>query len=230
MVPDGFAGVRGPALVVGVLAGFQVVLGVLVATSVTSGLDAGSWPWFARLDRPGSAHTAIRVVLLFGQFVLVWVAVLLVSGLVSWRLRSWRPFLVSGTAMILLDGLMLPYKYVLGRSFPRSGLNDVFVGGLAYPSGHSAHATIAMFLLAAMAGRLWPPLSGRGWWGMRPWTMVLAGTLAVAAGLANIMLSYHWPTDVVGGWTTGMMVFVITHWLQRQGIRSTLDPVSQRRR
>lgn len=200
-----------------VLAGLQVLMGALVATSATAGLDAAVWPWFSQFDRPGAAHLLIRVVRLFGQFWLVWLVVLATSALVSHRVGSWRPFLVSGTTMLVLDGLMVAFKFPLGRSFPRSGLNEVFVGGQAYPSGHAAHATIAMLLLAAMAGRVWPPAPGRGWWGMRPWAVVVAGVLVFGAGVVNIILGYHWLTDVVGGWGIGLMMFVIAHWLQRQG-------------
>jgi membrane-associated phospholipid phosphatase len=217
VLPDGLAGARGPGLAVAVLAGLYLLVAGLVATSVTAGLDADLWPWFDRFDQPGAAHLTIRVVYEFGQFSVVWAAVLVVSALVSRRVHSWRPFLAGGGTMAVLDGLMLAFKYPLGRTFPHSGQNEVFAGGEAFPSGHAAHATIAMLLLAAMIGRLRPPAPGRGWWGMPPWAVVPAVLLAFGAGVVNIMLGYHWTTDVVGGWIIGLMMFVIAHWLQRQG-------------
>ena len=218
VLPGGFGGSRGVWTTVAVLAGLQLLLGLLVATSVTAELDAATLLWFRQFDRPGVAHTVIRIVLLSGQFALVWLTVLVVGALASWKLGTWRPFLVGGTTMILLDALILPYKFLLGRSAPRSGLNEVFVGKESYPSGHAAHATIAMLLLAALAGRVRSPDPARQWWGMWRWTVVVAMTVAVGAGVVNIMLQYHWLTDVLGGWALGLMMFVIANWLQRQDL------------
>jgi membrane-associated phospholipid phosphatase len=218
------AGARGVGMTVAALAGLQVLLGALVATSVTAGLDAAVSSWFIRFDEPGLAHALIRSVYPFGQFWLVWLTVLAASALTSSKVGSLRPFLVGGTTMIVLDGLILPYKYLLGRSFPHSGLNEVFVGAEAYPSGHAAHGTFAMLMLAALISRVRPPAPGRGWWGLQPWAVVPAAVLAFGAGIANTMLGYHWPTDVVGGWTIGLMAFVIAYWLQKGDVTPAAVP------
>jgi undecaprenyl-diphosphatase len=143
-----------------------------------------------------------------------------VSLLVSWRRRSWRPFAVAVGAMGAMDAVMVAFKYPLGRSFPHTGRNSVFGSGPsfeAFPSGHAAHATIGMLLLAVLVTRLLPPDAGHDWWGMRPWTIVLAGLLAFGAGVVNVVQGYHWATDVLGGWLIGLAMFVVAHTLLRPG-------------
>jgi len=223
VLPRGWSSVRPAAVLVGWLAGLYLLLAVLVATSVTAGADADLWSLLGRLNRAGSAHLVIRFLYRFGQFVLVLAAVAGVSALTSVKRRSWRPLLVAVGALGVLDVLMLGFKYPLGRSYPHSGLNRVFGSGPsfeAFPSGHAAHATIGMLLLAALISRLLPASSGRDWWGMRPWSVLLAGVLAFGAGIVNIVQGYHWTTDVLGGWIIGLAVFVVANELLRQG-----DPV-----
>lgn len=220
-LPDGWAAARRPALVAAALAGSYLLLAVLVATSVTAGLDAHLWTWFDRFDGPGAAHLVVRFIYRFGQFSLVLSVVAGASLLTSWRQRSWRPFVVAVGAMGVLDAVMVVFKYPLGRSYPHTGLNSVFGSGPsfeAFPSGHAAHATIGMLLLGVLITRLLPPDTGRrDWWGMRPWTVVLAGLLAFGAGIVNIVQGYHWATDVLGGWLVGLTMFVVAHTLMRPG-------------
>lgn len=219
-LPDGWAAVRRPAVVVGVLAGLYLLLAVLVATSVTAPLDADLWTWFARFNRPGTTHLVVRFIYRFGQFSLVLAAVAGASLLASWKQRSWRPVLVSVGAMGVLDAVMVAFKYPLGRSFPHTGRNSVFGSGPsfeAFPSGHAAHATIGMLLLALLITRLLPPGAGRDWWGMRSWSVLLAVLLAFGAGIVNIVQGYHWATDVLGGWLVGLAMFVVAHTLIRSG-------------
>jgi membrane-associated phospholipid phosphatase len=231
VLPEGWSSVRRSGAVVAVLAGLYLLLAGLVATSVTAGPDADLWAWFDRFDRPGAAHLAIRFVYRFGQFALVLPVVAAVSALTSWRIRSWRPLLVAVGCLGVLDGLMLAFKLPLGRSYPHTGLNTVFGGSgesfQAFPSGHAAHATIGMLLLATLLGRLLPSSAGPDRWGMRPWTVVLAALLAFGAGLANVVQGYHWTTDVVGGWIIGAAMFTVAHALLRQGTPQPDDVIPE---
>lgn len=68
----------------------------------------------------------------------------------------------------------------------------------AFPSGHTADATAALltgaFLLASQA--IAPPAL--------LWTV--AATLAIVTGVSRVALGWHWASDVLGGWLTGIAV------------------------
>ena len=186
----------------------------LVVADVTTAMDGRTQTWFTAVDRPGIAHLTARTLVNAGQFWLVGLVVVAVSALVSLRLRRWRPVLVCGVAMVGMDAALWVIKELTGRTSPHSGLNEVLAGGTSYPSGHAAHATIGLLLLARLAaayrgsvgpGRRWPlrradrPLP-RGY--------LVAGVVAFVVGLATMVLGYHWVMDVVGGWLLGLILFL----------------------
>ena len=90
----------------------------------------------------------------------------------------------------LVDGL----KEWIGRPRPNLGV-DWLPQSLAYPSGHSANS-MAAFLATAL---IVAPPAHRG--------PLAAGaiTLSIVVGLSRIFLGVHWPTDVIGGWTIGLI-------------------------
>jgi undecaprenyl-diphosphatase len=64
----------------------------------------------------------------------------------------------------------------------------------AFPSGHTANATIAYFGAALLLA------GGARWWRR---SVGAALTVAFLVGLSRVMLGVHWPADVVGGWAFG---------------------------
>ena len=98
--------------------------------------------------------------------------------------------LIVLTERLLVDGL----KEWIGRARPDFGVNWL-PHSMAFPSGHSANSMTA-FLATALI--LAPP-EKRG-----PWATG-AVVLAVVVGLSRIYLGVHWPSDVVGGWTLGLL-------------------------
>lgn len=68
----------------------------------------------------------------------------------------------------------------------------------AFPSGHTADATAVLATgayLLAREGILSPPVATS-----------LAAALALGTGVSRVALGWHWSTDVVGGWITGVGV------------------------
>ena len=96
-------------------------------------------------------------------------------------------------------------KAVVQRPRPPEALRVVAAHGWAFPSGHTANATV---VFAAAAGLVTIFVSKRNW-------RVLAWALAVLAtalvGFSRIELGVHWTTDVGASliWTTGWLLTLV---------------------
>jgi membrane-associated phospholipid phosphatase len=98
------------------------------------------------------------------------------SALASWRLDDVAKELIARPRpAAVLDGLELRED----------------IGGLGFPSGHTAMAF-------ALAAALHPILPRRLRW--------VAWALAAAVGLARMYVGVHWPMDVVGGAALGVAI------------------------
>jgi membrane-associated phospholipid phosphatase len=90
---------------------------------------------------------------------------------------------VLGLAPATADKL----KPLLAHSHARAGA--IHLGPASFPSGHSA-AALALALCAVLVA----PAR------LRPLVAVLGGAFAVAVGCALLILAWHMPSDVIGGY------------------------------
>ena len=93
-------------------------------------------------------------------------------------------------------GLVHIQKYAIVRLRPDDHEHLVHVSNPSFPSGHSAssmivYVTIAL-MLAAGTGRTRPAAAA-------------AVALSILIGLSRMILGVHWPSDVVGGWSFGLL-------------------------
>jgi undecaprenyl-diphosphatase len=94
-------------------------------------------------------------------------------------------------------GLSPVIKLIVQR--PRPDLSPVFdAGGLAFPSGHATTSAIVFGSLAYV-------LTRQQSWRTNVWIWAVAGMLSFLIGFSRLYLGVHWTTDVVGGWTLGLM-------------------------
>ena len=94
-------------------------------------------------------------------------------------------------------------KKVVGRGRPLQYLPDIHVRegegtGLGFISGHSAVAAASAIMLMAALPRRWHPI---------------VAAIAALVGIARIVFGVHWPADVVGGWSFGVLVALGCLWL-----------------
>lgn len=87
-------------------------------------------------------------------------------------------------------------KAVVGR--PRPGVDPHLeaVTSLSFPSGHSANSMITYLAIALLV-----PVKQRN----RAISVGIGLALAVQVGWSRVALGVHWPTDVLGGWSFGIL-------------------------
>ena len=147
------------------------------------------------LTQLGSAYATLGL----GTFVATW---LFIGG------HRGRAALLAATVFgerLVMDG----FKIIAGRPRPAFDAHPVMTHSSSFPSGHSAN-TMAVFLALALIAA--PP----AW--RRP-GVAFALLMAVLIGASRPFLGVHWPSDVIGGWTLGL----IAVWIAlRVGERSGL--------
>ncbi len=177
-------------------------LAVVLAVLTTSRLVA--LDWWVMMFKPYEHWPA------FQQFLNVYVIAgqrgpssIVVGIWLGWRclrLRSWRPLLVMGVSLVLLNMSVGAVKIGMGRLGPHyahvAGSNELFLGGGIFPSGHTANAVVTWGIVAYCAVR------------HRRLGAFLAGFMGITVGLTTLYLGTHWVSDVLAGWAAGALVLL----------------------
>jgi undecaprenyl-diphosphatase len=150
--------------------------------------------------------TPVLLVTRLGDWaVLLALPLLAAAWLLLQRRRNEAIFLVcwtvAGRALILLQ------KATLQVARPEEHEHLVRVDSFAFPSGHAGNSMIVYLLLALVL--VDDPRRRR---------LAVAGAvlLALLIGVSRIMLSVHWTTDVVGGWSFGLIWVILGLALMRR--------------
>ena len=155
---------------------------------------------------------AARILAEVGGGYVVTPLVVLTAAAIAWRGRG-------RLALVLLVGnsvgrLLVEFqKYELGRARPDLNPHLVTVYTLSFPSAHSANAVLTYVAMALMLPRT---QEQRIRW------LVPAAILAFCIGLSRVMLGVHWPSDVIAGWSFGLlwtllMVALADGWAKKSG-------------
>ena len=144
--------------------------------------------------RPLLAAAARILAEVGGGYVVTPLVVLTAAALLWWgRGRLALVLLVGNSVGRLLVELQ---KYELGRARPDLNPHLVTVYTLSFPSAHSANAVLTYVAMALMLPRT---QEQRIRW------LVPAAILAFCIGLSRVMLGVHWPSDVIAGWSFGLL-------------------------
>ncbi|KAF4406227.1 hypothetical protein CRI70_08350 [Streptomyces sp. Ru87] len=168
--------------------------------------------WQVMLFRPykqwPELHAALDYFVVLGQRGPTAVLVAAWLGWRSWRQRTLRPLLALGAALLLLNSTVGAVKYGLGRLGPHYattvGSDEMFAGGDIFPSGHTANAVVTWGILAYLA------TTQRA---RRVLSLVAAG-FALGVGATTVYLGTHWVSDVLLGWTAGLLVLLALPWCE----------------
>jgi undecaprenyl-diphosphatase len=106
-------------------------------------------------------------------------------------------------------------KHSFGRDRPSivPHLSNVYTS--SFPSGHSMLSAVVYLTLGSLLARLVPQMA------VKIYFMVLALGITFLVGISRVYMGMHYPTDVLAGWTAGL-VWAILCWLvarrlQRRG-------------
>ena len=120
-----------------------------------------------------------------------------------------------GLALLLIAltgrGLSELQKYWIARARPDIEPHLVLVKTSSFPSGHAASSMIfyMTMALALTVGTRWHRAAILG-----------AILLSLLIGTSRVMLGVHWPSDVIGGWSFGLLWVLLTIRLSERLFRA----------
>ena len=137
-----------------------------------------------------------------------------VTGYLLIRRQRWAAMLVI---IATVGGLCL--SSILKRAFSRPRpaivphLSDAFTS--SFPSGHSMLSATVYLTLGALLARF---VEQRR---LKLYFLVIALLLTFLVGLSRVYMGVHYPTDVLAGWTAGLvwatLCWLVARYLQRTG-------------
>ncbi len=155
-------------------------------------------------------ETARNVTALGGAQVLVCVNLAVAGGFAVRRKFSALSFVLAAVVGGLLCMLLL--KGFFARPRPQVVPYLCAVDGSSFPSGHSMMSAIVYLTLGVLLA------SGIARWRFKLVLLALALLLAGLVGVSRVCLGVHYPTDVLAGWTAGL-VWATFCWLLARSLK-----------
>lgn len=156
-------------------------------------------PWFVNLTEDLSALGGMIILLLF---------LAAITGYFSIRKRQkklWKfLFIVIGGGFF-----MLIIKIIFAEEIPYEPLNLFLTTFSTFPSGHTMMGTIFYLSLAVYISRR--QHSKR----TRRYTIIVAVIIIFLIGVARVLCGSHSPTEVLAGWSLGMIWLCSCWFLER---------------
>jgi len=111
--------------------------------------------------------------------------------------------------------LTLGLKTLIDRPRPDVVEHLTYVATSSFPSGHSTMSAVVFLTLGSLLTRLLP----HRW--LRFYVLAVAILLTLLVGFTRIYLGVHYPSDVLAGWTAGLvwatLCWLVARAMQRRG-------------
>jgi undecaprenyl-diphosphatase len=146
---------------------------------------------------PGLTRALRLTSLLGGPAVLAALGAVL-TAIFVWR-RWWRGAILLPVAMVGAGVLDTALKFAFRRTRPTAYFDYPLPASYSFPSGH---ALFAFCFFTAAAALLAPRLQHRA---LRWLVWGAAAALVLAIGFSRIYLGVHYPSDVIAGYTVGLL-------------------------
>ncbi|MCX4722173.1 phosphatase PAP2 family protein [Streptomyces virginiae] len=185
-------------------------LAIVVAVLTTSWLVRLDWQimFFRPYEQWPQLHAFLDYLVVLGQRGPTAVMVAAWLGWRSWRQHTLRPLITLGVALLLLNITVGSVKLGLGRLGPHYateiGSAELFAGGDIFPSGHTANAVVTWGILAYLAST-----------GVtRRVLSVVSAVVSLSVGATTVYLGTHWVSDVLLGWSAGLLILLALPWFE----------------
>jgi undecaprenyl-diphosphatase len=148
-----------------------------------------------------------------GYVVLILVTAIVASylGLVR-KHHAAQLLLVAAVGGVIVMHLL---KSAVNRPRPDFVSHLAYDNSASFPSGHAMLSAVIYLTLGAMLTRL---VECRR---VKLFVMSVAALLSFSIGVSRVYLGVHYPTDVLAGWSAGLvwagLCWMLTRYLQRQG-------------
>lgn len=161
-------------------------------------IDQWTHDWFVG-HRIGWLDPVERALTLFGGTTTVVLVTILLSGLLLWRARAPRQAAFLAMTTTLGCVVLFSVKALVKRHRPPDGQWLTDGPGYSFPSGHATLSAALATALIVLASRR----AAQSWM----WPVFGAGVLfSLFVGISRLYLGVHWLTDVLAGWTLGVVV------------------------
>lgn len=140
----------------------------------------------------------LQVITDIGDFYGYIIAFAIFAVFIFTKFRSWKIILQLLSVTLLASLSNLALKRVINRARPDAE-HLVVVETLSYPSGHSMSAMAFYGFLIYLCFRIKMPK-----W-LRVCLCMLFALLILTIGISRIYLGVHFPSDVLGGFTAGLI-------------------------
>ena len=163
--------------------------------------------WIHDLDRPqfrGVSGFIIRRLDELGLRGVTATALLLAAFYIARRFKTWRPLNLAILSVISLNLVVGFFKFWLGRTKPKVGIDLLHFGGMSYPSGHASNALLTWGVLAYLIYRYAHVDRYRG-------RLSIAGVAAISLTVCifSLIRDTHWFSDLLGGLFIGAALLVL---------------------
>lgn len=200
--PDGWTSEVSSGLA---LAGFLFL--VLVAFTALAVGPLQKFDAYLNLDQPPRELLPFLFVLdRIGQRAVCLPILAAVAFWLCRRNESWRPLVIAAVSVFALNLAVLVLKLVLGRGAPQAADPSFFVGGISYPSGHSANIVLVYGLIAYLVSAYYAWVSLR----LQVWLWGGVAFLSVTMVVVSVTLNWHWFGDLVAGLLVGGVILQLT--------------------